>query len=266
MQAKYVWGIAGLIFGGAIGAFSAYTYLDKKYAKMYTEEVLSLREKYREEKKKEEIGEEDRKDDEDKGAYIHQIMVDRPVTEEEIESIAEEQKALIRSMVDYSGVAQEDRENYVRQVMIEKGCPMTDEEIDSIFAEAEHPEDDDPEPQENPYVISAEDFFESCVGPGWDCDSVTYYEEDETFTDSTDELITDVRDIAGGEVITWFKEHPDELVCYVRNDKLRIDYEITRTLGHWLAEVMGDMYEPEPDEDAPTREKIMKRKPKEKEE
>lgn len=72
-----------------------------------------------------------------------------------------------------------------------------------------------------PYVISPEDFGEH---DDYETISLTYY-ADGTLTDSTDEPIEDVEYIVGEDSLTHFGEYEDDSV-FVRNDRLRTDYEI----------------------------------------
>jgi hypothetical protein len=72
-----------------------------------------------------------------------------------------------------------------------------------------------------PYVISPEDFGEH---DDYETISLTYY-ADGTLTDSTDEPIEDVEYVVGEDSLTHFGEYEDDSV-FVRNDRLRTDYEI----------------------------------------
>ena len=71
-----------------------------------------------------------------------------------------------------------------------------------------------------PYVISPEEFG--------DCDyetvSLTYY-ADKVLTDDMDEPIEDVENTVGSDSLNHFGEYEDDSV-FVRNDRLKIDYEI----------------------------------------
>lgn len=72
-----------------------------------------------------------------------------------------------------------------------------------------------------PYVISPEDFGEH---DDYETISLTYY-ADGTLTDSTDDPIEDVESIVGEDSLTHFGEYEDDSV-FVRNDRMRTDYEI----------------------------------------
>lgn len=90
---------------------------------------------------------------------------------------------------------------------------------DSENKESVHKEDNNA--VEKPYVISPEEFGE--FGE-YDTVSLTYY-ADRVLTDDNDDVIEDVDDIVGTESLTHFGEYEDDSV-FVRNDRLKCDYEI----------------------------------------
>lgn len=74
---------------------------------------------------------------------------------------------------------------------------------------------------ESPYVISPEEFGEF---DEYEKISLTYY-ADQVLADENDELVDDVDDVIGFESLTHFGEYEDDSV-FVRNDRLKCDYEI----------------------------------------
>lgn len=72
-----------------------------------------------------------------------------------------------------------------------------------------------------PYVISPEEFGEV---EDYDKVSFTYY-ADGVLADEYDEVVENVDEIVGEESLTHFGEYEDDSV-FVRNDKLKCDYEI----------------------------------------
>lgn len=72
-----------------------------------------------------------------------------------------------------------------------------------------------------PYVISPEEFDEH---DDYQTSSLTYY-ADGVLEDDFGEVIEDVDALVGRESLTHFGEYEDDSV-YVRNDELKIDYEI----------------------------------------
>ena len=86
-----------------------------------------------------------------------------------------------------------------------------------IEKENYHSSDD----KERPYVISPDEFGEF---DDYETISLTYY-QDGTLADDNDQVIDDVNDIIGNDSLTHFGEYEDDSV-FVRNDKMKCDYEI----------------------------------------
>lgn len=74
---------------------------------------------------------------------------------------------------------------------------------------------------EKPYVISPEEFGEF---EEYEKISLTYY-ADEVLADENDEEVDDVDEIVGDESLNHFGDYEDDSV-FVRNDRLKCDYEI----------------------------------------
>ena len=96
---------------------------------------------------------------------------------------------------------------------------------------------------EKPYVITRQEFDEF----GYDVISLTYY-ADGVLADDADEIIDDIDDIVGVEALTRFGEDPEDPdSVYVRNDRLKCDYEILLDNRNY-ADVAGDAEEPPEEE------------------
>ena len=74
---------------------------------------------------------------------------------------------------------------------------------------------------EKPYVISPDEFGELY---DYENISLTYY-ADKVLADDNDELVEDVDDVVGYESLSHFGEYEPDSV-FVRNDRLKADYEI----------------------------------------
>ena len=72
-----------------------------------------------------------------------------------------------------------------------------------------------------PYVITPEEFDEL---DEYDTSSLTYY-DDGVLTDEYDEIVENIDDIVGIDSLQHFGEYEDDSV-FVRNDRLKCDYEI----------------------------------------
>ena len=74
---------------------------------------------------------------------------------------------------------------------------------------------------DNPYVISPDEFGEF---DDYEKISLTYY-ADQVLADEDDELVEDIEETVGFESLNAFGEYEDDSV-FVRNDRLKCDYEI----------------------------------------
>lgn len=95
--------------------------------------------------------------------------------------------------------------------------------MDYTNTNAEEKVKDEEDDIDAPYVITPEEFG---MKDDYTCIGLTYY-ADGVLTDDGDEPIYDADDIIGEDTLTRFDEYADDAV-YVRNDKLKNDYEILR--------------------------------------
>jgi len=95
---------------------------------------------------------------------------------------------------------------------------------DALNEEAESEKENEEEEEtsvDRPYVISPDEFDSK---DDYDTVSLTYY-SDKIVADRDDEIVEDVEEIIGFESLNHFGEFEDDSV-FVRNDRLKIDYEI----------------------------------------
>ena len=86
----------------------------------------------------------------------------------------------------------------------------------------------EPEPiGDVPYVISPAEFGNL---DGYDIQTLRYYEGDDTLTDDDDNVVDE--ELVGSASLSAFGEYEDDTV-YVRNDRLKRDYEILRENGRY---------------------------------
>ena len=91
---------------------------------------------------------------------------------------------------------------------------------------------------DKPYVIPPEDFGDE----DYEIESLTYY-ADGVLTDDWDNRIEDVEGTVGIDSLTHFGDNKDdEDTVYVRNDKLKTDYEILRDLRNFADVIAGNPY------------------------
>ena len=105
----------------------------------------------------------------------------------------------------------------------------SDEEADSMLEEKyenRNIEVDSPDMIiDEPYIITPEEFG---ALDGYDLISLDYY-SDGILTDDCEEIIENEEEIVGKDYVEHFGEYEEDAV-YVRNDRLKADYEILKDL------------------------------------
>lgn len=81
---------------------------------------------------------------------------------------------------------------------------------------------------EKPYIISPEEFGDF---DDYDQISLTYY-SDGVLADDEDEIIDNTDEIVGADYASHFGDYEDDSI-FVRNDRLKCDYEILRDYRSW---------------------------------
>lgn len=139
------------------------------------------------------------------------------IAQEEIDSVKEE---LIDKKIEpkekETDITEQDKENYEKVLnqtnysgYFKSSAPEPEEETNKIA------------PAERPYIISPDEY-----GEFEDYDQISfYYYADKVVADELDNIVEDVDDIIGLESLTHFGEYEDDSV-FVRNDRLKADYEI----------------------------------------
>lgn len=91
---------------------------------------------------------------------------------------------------------------------------------------------------EKPYVITHDEFYAAELN--YDTHSLVYYEVDDTLTDEHDKPFEETDLWVGDDNLVRFGHgSKDSNIVFVRNERLEIDYEITRSTGSYLEEVLG---------------------------
>lgn len=150
--------------------------------------------------------------------------------QEEIDSVkaAFSKKSLVK--VDHSENAETEKEPARVDKVEEK--PDISHYAKILEKEGYVTDDTSPIAVSKPYVISPDEFGEF---DEYDRISLTYY-ADQVLADENDDEIKDVDSVIGVESLTHFGEYEDDSV-FVRNDRLKCDYEIlmdTRTYSEVL--------------------------------
>ena len=198
--------------GAAIGSVVTWMVIKTKYEQISKEEIESVREEYQRltkimrmeidacrkataahTKDKDAVDEDEDENENDGYPYDD----DRDFTEKE------------KEQVEYYKITSRYRGSY--------------NENNEIKEEGEENGDDEVPYINGPYVITPEDFASS--PPGYNCCPLDYY-KDGVLADGWG-VQMDVEETIGKEALDHFGEYVDDVV-YVRNERLELDYEVTR--------------------------------------
>lgn len=102
---------------------------------------------------------------------------------------------------------------------------ILDEKYENQDVDCDEPE----EPIDRPYVIAPE---EAGMVSGYDIITLTHYEGDNILADDCDELVEDIDNVVGEDYVKHFGEYEDDAV-YIRNDRLKADYEILKDTRYY---------------------------------
>jgi hypothetical protein len=187
--------IFAFVAGAAVGTAASWKFFETKYKKIADEEIESVKETFNTKKY-------EWKDE------FNTVLAEKESEEDEnTEEPRTNEKPDIREYA--AKLSKEGYTNYR-----------------NINAEKETKEDVKPMTKE-PYVISPDEFGEN----EYETRSLTYY-EDGILTDEDDNPIEDVEGMIGSEALDSFGEYEDDAV-HVRDDDLKIDYEILRDAGRY---------------------------------
>lgn len=186
--------VIAFLAGTAIGGMAAWCVANERYAKISEEDILSVKEAFRnrEQKLKDEIEE---------------LKSKLEVTE-----CSEEEKVPSTILSTNEHQDKGDINEYVRMVNRTK------------YAHTSVPQKED-HSVEAPYVISPEEFGEM---DGYTQISLTYFEDDDILSDENGVIIDDPEEIVG-DALNHFGDYEEDSV-FVRSDPKRCDYEILKDL------------------------------------
>lgn len=187
---KYVLPAITFATGAVIGATAAWITAKKIYEKIADEEIEEMREYYW-----------DKLDELDE-TYVMYADEEEP-NKEEFDEMARQHAEAIIEKAGYGDVVKTSGPISAAQV-------VPDEEEDN------HMDD-----RERPYVITPEEFDEI---DEYNTISLTYF-ADEVLTDDQMNVVDNIDEIVGLDSLSHFGEYEDDSV-FVRNDKLKTDYEI----------------------------------------
>ena len=180
--------LAMFLSGVTVGAAGAWLYLKKRYERLAQEEIDSVKAVFSERKSS------PMKNDYDEEEQEHQHMADIAKLKPDLVDYA----AKLQTM-GYTNYAEHSKKTNKEE---KKGKPMEDK----------------------PYVISPDEFGNR---DEYTQISLIYYAGDEVLADEEDEAVDDVDDVVGADFADHFGEYEDDSV-FIRNDRMKCDYEILR--------------------------------------
>lgn len=242
-------GVLGLAAGAAGGYFLTRKFLREHYADIAEEEIAEAKEFY---------------------AGLNKVSVaGEPLSPQEV--MAQRHPEAVEALREYQGVEvetparteEELLEHRVTQARIQsvnvgvEGGPEhgvhpiekveeRQEKTRNVFVDPtfDLPEEVKHRTKDRPYVISHDEYF-AAEHEDYDTIQLTYYEKDDTLVGENDKPVDDVNSVIGDDSLARFGHgSKDKNIVYVRNDKLRAEYEVTLSDQSYL-EALG--LGPEPD-------------------
>lgn len=106
------------------------------------------------------------------------------------------------------------------------------------------------------YIISYNTWCETDEDE-YDKDTLVWYTEDEVLVDNRDSTIKDYAELVGENALDQFGiQSHDADVVYIRNEQMKMDFELIRKEGSYRVEVLGLSEEAEEKADAAVREAL----------
>lgn len=147
------------------------------------------------------------------------------LTQEEIDSVKEvflNRKPIIDDSESIDDIQEPQKKTEDKPDIIEYTKKLKEEGyINYSNVVPENKKQEELETMDKPYIIPPEEFG---AFDDYETISLMYY-EDQVLTDDNDELVDEIEDIVGFDSLTRFGEYEDDSV-FVRNDRLKCDYEI----------------------------------------
>lgn len=178
-----------------------------------------------------------------KDIQLHSVHLDphSDLGNVEVITVANEGKNEVKPVADLIRLKEDKNEEIlVEQVTVDK--LVEDEPVvvtKSVFAEEGNDWNLEEElasrSDREPYIIHKDEFFDNETD--YAQMALTYYVGDLLMADEEDSIVYSPEQILGS--LRFGHGSGDPNVVYIRNDRLRTDYEVTRHRGHYAVEVQG---------------------------
>lgn len=234
-------GILGLVAGGVGGYFIAKEKLRKFYEDLATQEIEEAKSFYSDLYKVDADGE---------ALTPQSVMIQRHGEEAAAEALRTYQgmheaiDALQNGGPELAGEPHDEvvDEAHIRKMeaSIAARAASTEKSVINVFVDTTFDVEEEVKyrTEDKPYIITHDEYF--AAEKDYDMVSLTYFETDDTLVDEQDKPVEDSDKVVGDEHLARFGSgSKDRNIVYVRNDRLGIDYEIVKSKGSYLEEVLG---------------------------
>lgn len=185
------------VTGLVIGSVVTYVVVKDKFEKIAQEEIDSVKEVF------------GRRVEKEADKKVEKIA------KKEVEKIRKEYNEYDNLTKNYTSYSKNETEENVEE---DEVCENNEDRVE--LDEIERASDYD-----RPYIIEPQEFG---ALDGYSLITLYHY-SDNVLADDCDELVEDIDDVVGEDYASHFGEYEDDCV-YVRNDRLKADYEICRDL------------------------------------
>ena len=188
------------VTGLVIGSVVTYVVVKDKFEKIAQEEIDSVKEVF------------GRRVEKETDKKVEKIA------KKEVEKIRKEYNEYDNLTKNYTSYSKNKTEESIEDVEYEEVCENDEDgvELDEIERASDY---------DRPYIIEPQEFG---ALDGYSLITLYHY-SDNILADDCDELVEDLDDVVGEDYASHFGEYEDDCV-YVRNDRLKADYEICRDL------------------------------------
>lgn len=201
--------IIGTAGGLVVGYFFAKSRLETKYEKLLQDELDEMRDHFRARE------------------TARQEQTEKPDLQERVEALGYATK----SAPDIETPEVEVPEPQVTNVFVENERGLSTEVWDYDRELASRTAD-------RPYVIHKQEFMDS--PDEYDQMTLTYFVQDDVLANQADQRMDDIDERVALENLEKFGHGSEDAnVVYVRNDRLKLDFEILRSGGSYTAEVLN---------------------------
>ena len=222
MDTRIIIGAAGIIVGAGIGALVTWRLLKAHYEEITQDEIDSVK--------------------------VHYAKLFKEGEHADLEGLVAKYKTKVNSL-GYSGTESDDGDIADEGTeSVEDSPSESDDEEDVTYNDdLREPDEvrniwrfakDHPHPEDEAYVITFEQFNDE--HEDYDKGDLTYYEGDDILVDSQESPIDDVEGLIGPDALTRFGDGSNSRdIVYVRNDRLSMDFEISRDQRSYTTYVAG---------------------------